>query len=134
MTEKIIGLAVAITAIAGLGLIAIKRMRMFSDDYFERIRAGTNQDVNQLQKVVTRPPRWLAVLLLFFGIVVAVLMVATVRNALDSGHIAIQQVQYAESGNPTQFWLHVGQASCIAMFAVVLSIWSLAALFRRRTN
>lgn len=134
MTEKIIGLAVAITAIAGLGLIAIKRMRMFSDDYFERIRAGTNQDVNQLQKVVTRPPRWLAMLLLVFGITVTVLMVGTVRSALDSGHIAIQQVQYAESGSPMRFWLHVGQAGCIATFAVVLSIWSLAALFRGRTD
>lgn len=134
MAEKIIGLAVAMTAIVGLGFIAIKRMRMFSDDYFKKIRAGTNQDVNQLQKVVIRPPRWLAVLLLFFGIIVTVLMVAAVRNALDSGHIAIQQVQYAEAGNPTQFWLHVGQAGCIATFAVILSIWSLAALLRRRTD
>lgn len=134
MAEKIIGFAVAIIAIAGLGLIAIKRMQMFSDDYFKKIRTGTNQDVNQLQKVVTRPPRWLAVLLLFFGAFVTVLMVATVRNALDSAYIAVQHVQYTESGNPTQFWLHVGQAGCIAAFAVILSIWSLAALFRRRSD
>jgi NADH:ubiquinone oxidoreductase subunit 5 (subunit L)/multisubunit Na+/H+ antiporter MnhA subunit len=134
MAEKIIGLAVAITAIVGLGLIAIKRMRMYSDEYFEKIRTGTNRDVNQLQKVVTRPPRWLAMLLLFFGIAVTVLMVATVRNAIDSGRIAIQQVQYAETRNPLQFWLHVGQAGCIATFAVILSIWSLAALFRRHAD
>jgi NADH:ubiquinone oxidoreductase subunit 5 (subunit L)/multisubunit Na+/H+ antiporter MnhA subunit len=134
MAQKIVGLAVAVVAIAGLGLIAIKRMRMFGDDYFEKIRAGTNQDVSQLQKVVTRPPRWLAILLLFFGIIVTGLMITAVGNALDSGHIASRQMQYAESGNPVQYWLYVAQAACIATFAVILSIWSLAVLLRRRKD
>lgn len=132
--EKIAAFAFGVFAIAALGLMLIVRIRMRRPDFFAQIRAGTNPDVRQLWQLARAPPKWIALLLLIAGVAIAALNLAMVRAAVQSGHIVIRNVTYAEAQSPAQFWLHVGRAGCIAGLTASVALWSIRALFRRGAN